>query len=149
MDRMRNYLNHLKQHGTTFRFNSSIFWQTMYVIGIFILFYLNALHESYPDEFDNLAGGWEILHGTLLYKGYFTHHGPVPYFLAAVLEIFSGQSFVHFRIAYAIFLAIIFLLGYLFLKRQLGWEPVRYLPFYIFLFGLWSTFYWSHMLLAD
>ena len=93
-------------------------WWAVFYIGLFCLFLLNAFHESYPDEFDNIMGGWYILHGKLIYSGFFTHHGPVPYFLAALLELFSWQSFVRFRIVYAIFLFLFNVFVFWFYKKQ-------------------------------
>ena len=68
---------------------------------IFCILSINALHESYPDEFDNILGGKYILSGSLLYKDYFSHHGPVAYFLSAFILLFSNGSFVIFRILFA------------------------------------------------
>ena len=66
------------------------FWiLSLFVLFTAAIFILDAFHESYPDEFDNISGGWLILHGTLIYKNFFTHHGPFPYFLSSFLEIFS------------------------------------------------------------
>src|SRR3989344_2656306 len=65
---------------------------------LFFLFLVNSVHESYPDEFDNILGGWYSLKGQLIYKDWFTHHAPIAYWTASLVEIFSGQSFVKFRI---------------------------------------------------
>ncbi|MGH7245738.1 MAG: hypothetical protein ACREGI_02270, partial [Candidatus Levyibacteriota bacterium] len=127
----------------------SFLWKLFFVAFTTILFLLDALHESYPDEFDNLLGGKYILHGRLLYTGFFTHHGPVPYYLAAFLELFSRTSFVHFRIVYAFFLvAINFLIFYL-LKKRVGLKNIFWYPLFIVFLGVEATYYWSHMLLAD
>jgi hypothetical protein len=110
---------------------------------------MDTFHESYPDEFDNISGGWLILHGTLIYKSFFTHHGPVPYFLSSLVELFSGQSFVRFRIVYAIFLVLINFLFFAFLKYKLKEKIINYYPLFIIFLGIESTYYWSQMLLAD
>lgn len=122
-------------------------------LGIFLFvvfaFFANSLHESYPDEFDNILGGWRILHGSLPYTGFFTHHGPVPYFIAALIEIFSGQSFVVFRIVYAFLLILITFATFIFLRERVGAHELRFYPFFIVFMGVSATYYWTQMLLAD
>lgn len=122
-------------------------------LGIFLFvvfaFFANSLHESYPDEFDNILGGWYILHGRLPYSGFFTHHGPVPYFISALVEIFSGQSFVIFRVVYAILLIVITFATFIFLKIRVGTNALRFYPFFIVFLAISATYYWTQMLLAD
>jgi hypothetical protein len=125
-----------------------------YLILIFVLvmiaiFLINTFHESYPDEFDNILGGWYILHGRLIYTGFFTHHGPVAYYLAALVEIFSGRSFVRFRIIYSIFLIAYFLWSYVFLKKRVGIIKSRPYLYFIPVIGIAATYFWGQMLLAD
>ncbi|MBI2031276.1 MAG: hypothetical protein HYT08_01540 [Candidatus Levybacteria bacterium] len=129
--------------------NRNFFQQALFGVFIIFLFLANTFHESYPDEFDNILGGWFILQGKLPFTGFFTHHGPIPYFIAALVEIFSGQSFVRFRILYSLFLIGWFIFTYYLLRKSLG-EQIRkiYLLFIIFI-GFLATYYWSHMLLAD
>lgn len=115
---------------------------------LILLFLINAFHESYPDEFDNISGGWFILHGRLLYTGFFTHHGPVPYFIAALVELFSGQSFINFRVVYSLFIFFILVFPYLFIRKSLE-RKISFYPFLIGYIGLAATYYWTHMLLAD
>lgn len=135
------------------------YWQNFikekqYLTVLFILimlgiFLINTFHETYPDEFDNILGGWYILHGRLIYTGFFTHHGPVAYFIAALVEIFSGRSFVKFRIVYSILLLIYFLWTYLFLKKHVGVLRARPYLYFVPVIGITSTYFWGHMLLAD
>lgn len=120
-----------------------------FVILIAFLFLTNTFHESYPDEFDNILGGWYIIQGKLPYIGFFTHHGPVPYFIAAFVTLFSGQSFVLFRIIYSLLLVGFMLWSFFSLRKRLGREETQVYPYFIVLFGLFATYYWSHMLLAD
>ena len=58
------------------------------IIGLFIilfcLFLINSVHTSYPDEFENILGGFYINQGRLPYIGFFTHHGPFTYFFASI-----------------------------------------------------------------
>ena len=120
----------------------------LYILLVLGIFLGNALHESYPDEFDNILGGWYILHGRLPFIGFFTHHGPVAYFLAAIIEIVSGQSFVRFRIVYTLFLLVWLFWSYRFLMKRFG-QGVRFLLVLIPLIGLSLTYVWGQMFLAD
>lgn len=116
---------------------------------ILALFLVNTLHESYPDEFDNILGGWYSLHGMFIYRDWFTHHGPIAYFLSSFVEIFSGRSFFGFRIVYSIFLFIFMFASFGYLKKSIRtFSPGFYLGF-ILLFGIGATYFWGHMVLAD
>jgi hypothetical protein len=125
------------------------FWQVAFFVFLVFAFLVNALHESYPDEFDNILGGWFIIHGRLPYIDFFTHHGPVPYFLAGLILLFSGQSFVRFRILYAVFLLFILFGIYYLLRKRVGKENLKFFPFFLAFIGIESTYYWMQMLLAD
>jgi hypothetical protein len=125
------------------------FWKLGIFLFVVFAFFANSLHESYPDEFDNILGGWYLLHGSLPYVGFFTHHGPVPYFIAALVEIFSGQSFVIFRLVYAFLLIIITFATFIFLKQRVGENALRFYPLFIVFLSISATYYWTQMLLAD
>src|SRR3989344_321098 len=129
--------------------NKEFFKKAVFIVFILFLFFVNSLHESYPDEFDNILGGWFILHGKFPYVGFFTHHGPMPYFIASIIEIFSGQSFVKFRMIYALALGVWFLFTYNILKKSVGEQIVKFYLYFIVFVGFLSTYYWNHMLLAD
>lgn len=116
---------------------------------ILFLFLTNSLHESYPDEFDNIMGGWFTLHGKMIYTGWFTHHAPVAYWVATLIEIFSGQSFVKFRFFYSIFLIFLSFSGFLYLKKSFGFAKTWFYLGFLVLFGIAATYFWGHMLLAD
>ncbi|MDE2025787.1 MAG: hypothetical protein KGJ07_04800 [Patescibacteria group bacterium] len=126
------------------------FYCTMAFWGLIaVIFYLNAFHESYPDEWDNILGGWDILHGRLIYTGFFTHHGPAAYYLSSIVLLFSGHSFVRFRVVYNIFLFIFLGISYLLLRRQVGIEKIKFFPAIIATLAIAGTYFWSQMLLAD
>src|ERR1700722_10722844 len=125
------------------------YFTVLFVLVMLAIFLINSVHESYPDEFDNILGGWYILHGRLIYTGFFTHHGPIAYFIAALVEIFSGRSFIRFRIVYAIFLLAYFLWTYLFLNKRVGIIKSRPYLYFIPVIGITATYFWGHMLLAD
>jgi hypothetical protein len=121
----------------------------LYLLSFFAILYVNTFHEEYPDEYDNIVGGKFILHGILPYTGFFSHHGPVGYFLAAFLYLFSGQSFVRFRIVYSIFLFLYSIGIYQYLKRSVGKIETKFYLYFLILVGIASTYFWGHMLIAD
>ena len=45
---------------------STYIWIGYWVL-LFWILYTNTFHEEYPDEFDNILGGYYILHGKLPY----------------------------------------------------------------------------------
>lgn len=116
---------------------------------ILLIFLTNTVHESYPDEFDDILGGWYMLHGKFLYSGFFTHHNPFGYILSAGIELVSGHSFVRFRLVYAVVLFVYMVWTYLFLKKKFIHRNISFYLFVIFLFGIGATYFWGHMLLAD
>ncbi len=116
---------------------------------LFSLVFINTFHEKYPDEFDNILGGWYIIHGRLPYIGFFTHHGPIAYFIAAVVAIFSGQSFIKFRIVYSLFLFGFLTYTYILLRQRWGELKSKFYLVFLGMLALGSTYYWFHMLLAD
>lgn len=122
---------------------------TLFWVIIAAFFFVNTFHESYPDEFDNILGGWYIIHGRLPYVGFFTHHGPIAYFIAAVALLFSGQSFVRFRIVYAIILFVYTFFIARFLRKSIGKEIMHPILIFVGLIAVSATYYWFHMLLAD
>lgn len=147
------FINTLKQRMSKFSFKNLSKKENLVIIGVFLLtaaiFFANTLHESYPDEFDNIMGGWLNLKGLLIYKDWFTHHGPFAYWLASVIEIFSGQSFVKFRFIYSLFIILLTFGGYFYLKKSLNFERSKFYLGFILLLGIASTYFWGHMLLAD
>ncbi len=107
------------------------------------------MHEDYPDEYDNILGGKFIAHGILPYSGFFSHHGPVAYFLSALIYLFSRSSFIKFRIFYSIFLFLYSLGVYKYLKRSIGKIETNFYLLFLFIVGIASTYFWGHMLVAD
>ncbi|MEK9176568.1 MAG: hypothetical protein AAB520_03940 [Patescibacteria group bacterium] len=126
------------------------FWLWMSFLALILaIFLINGLHEQYPDEFDNILGGWYLLHGKLIYKDWFTHHGPVSYLVSALVNLFSGRSFVNFRLVYSVFLFFLTLLPIYFIRRRLEGVNTSFFAYFILILGLSLTYFWGHMLLAD
>lgn len=116
---------------------------------VLFLFLANTIHESYPDEFDNILGGWYIIHGKIIYKDFFTHHDPFTYYLAGIIELISGRSFVAFRYVYALFLFLFTFGSYAYLKNSIKSASIKFYLAFILVFGIGATYFWGHMLLAD
>ena len=121
-----------------------LFWVIILVILI-----LNSFHTTYPDEFDNILGGKLILQGLLPYNSFFSHHGPLAYFLAAIINFFSGLSFVKFRLLSAVFFFILFLGSYRLVRKQIRSLSPNYFLLFIFALAISMTFFWGQMFLAD
>lgn len=125
-------------------------WKTLVFFGIITLILLaNSVHNSYPDEFDNILGGHLILKGMLPYRDFFSHHGPLAYFFAAIIDLFAQQSFVRFRVLMVGFFVGMFFLTYYILKRRTEKDDYQVVYIYIPLIALASTYFWGHMFLAD
>lgn len=116
---------------------------------LYLVFYANALHERFTDEFDNILGGMYILQGKLPYTGFFSHHGPFAYFLGAFVALFSGDSFVRFRIVYSVVLFLITLSGYYFVRKSLGELTSRFYLGFMVVYAVASTYFWGHLFVAD
>lgn len=110
----------------------------------------NAVHDEYPDEFDSIVGGKFIARLRLPYTGFFTHHNPGAYVLAAVIYLFSGASFVRFRFLYQLAMVIFLFGSQWWLWRHEKSKLFLKIGYSISLvFLLAASYTWSHMLLAD
>jgi len=149
MNRVLEFIKRIPSYLKTIVKKKKFWIASAFVLFVTAIFLMDTFHESYPDEFDNISGGWLILHGDLIYKSFFTHHGPFPYFLSSFIELFSGQSFVKFRIVYALLLVLVNFSFFAFLKHKLKEKIVDYYPLFILFLGFEATYYWGQMLLAD
>lgn len=121
----------------------------LFFISILIVFFINTLHFSYPDEFENILGGFYIDHGRLPYTGFFTHHAPFAYFFASIITIFSGASFVKFRYLLAALYFGMVLGLYLYSRIRFGIKESNIFLIFITFLALIETYVWGQMLLAD
>lgn len=125
-------------------------WRLILFFGlIYVVLFANSLHNSYPDEFDNIFGGYLVNYGFLPYKGFFSHHGPVSYFLAAILTFFTRQSFVAFRVLTSVFFLAFLVTSYVLLRRNIKKTNVNFFLLYSFILAVASTYFWGNMFLAD
>ena len=123
-----------------------------YILGFLILGFIlftNTFHEKYPDEFDNILGGKFILQGVFPNTGFFTHHGPFAYFFSAFILLFSGVSFVKFRILLALLYWFAHLGLFSYIRNRFGKIPAIVSLVWSILVALTSSFNWGHMLLSD
>lgn len=121
----------------------------LFFVGIYLILFANSLHERYPDEFDNIIGGYLINHGVFPYTGFFSHHGPVSYFLAGILTPISSQSFVFFRFLTTFFYLFLLIFTFFIFKKRIKTLNVNFLLLYILVFALSAAYFWGHMFLAD
>lgn len=128
-------------------------WKNRLYIGFFLLilwiFWTNTFYTRFPDEFDNIVGGWYIIHGKLPYRDFFSHHNPGAYYIGALITLFSRQSFVLFREIFALLLFGITAGFYWFLRKKFAEKEVRFYLGYIVLVGLAATYFWANMLLSE
>jgi hypothetical protein len=118
------------------------------IISLIVISLTNSVHEKYPDEFDNLLGGRYLTQGKIIYKDFFTHHGPFPYFLASTILPFTGLSFVNFRLMYGLLIVVYFLAIARYIKsrdKESGNLFIIFIPIWL----VASVYFWGHMLLAD
>lgn len=116
---------------------------------ILFIYIQNTFHTNFPDEFDNIVGGWYITKGILPYKGFFSHHNPGAYYISSLITFISGQSFVRFRTVWS-FLLFAFTSGsYLFLRKHLGTKESYFYLGFIFILAVGATYYWGHMMLSE
>jgi hypothetical protein len=113
--------------------------ETVIWLLIAFVFLANSSHEKYPDEFDNICGGWLIRNGKVLYRDFFTHHNPLAYYLSAIITFFSGQSFVKFRIILALFWFSFSLLFFNYFKKRFGKKISQYYLIFTAVFSVAAT----------
>lgn len=120
------------------------------LFGVFLCVALvNAIHETFPDEYDNILGGYYINKGILPNIGFFTHHNIGAYFLASVNTIFTQQSFVLFRLFFAVEIWVAIVLTYYLFRKNFGRLRSRFYLFYAAIILLGSTYWWGEMFLSE
>jgi len=125
-------------------------WKTILtwlILGLILLG--NTLHEQYPDEFDNILGGWFSIKGYGLYKEFFTHHNPLAYWISGLITLFTRQSLVLFRLGLAGFWWLTGLGFWKYFKKRFGEKISKTYLIWLFVYGIASTYFWTQMMLAD
>ncbi|RJR30228.1 hypothetical protein C4564_00570 [Candidatus Microgenomates bacterium] len=124
-------------------------WWVVFFLGLLTIHLTNTIHTAFPDEFDNIVGGWYITHGILPYTGFFSHHNPGAYYIAAIITLFTGQSFVAFRYVWAVVLFIWSLLGFLMIQKRIGSKYLCFYATFLFIWTISATYFWAQMLLSE
>lgn len=114
-----------------------------------LIIFTNQLHFFYQDEFENMLAGKFILSGNLPYTGFFTHHNPGAFFLSTVIQLFSGTSFVRFRLILGIIYLSSYFLFFLYIRKKFGILESKILLWFYVLITFGATYFWAQMLLAD
>jgi len=116
---------------------------------ILVSFLINTLHTQFPDEFDNIYGGFLINQGKLPYTGFFTHHNPGAYYLASIITLISGRSFVLFRIIFSLLLFAFYCYSYYLLKKHTRQKSLHFFLLYGMFISIGATYWWGQMLLSE
>ncbi len=86
--------------------------------GFFCLLVRNANMPALTDESDNMLGGLLIGNGQVIYRDFFSHHMPLPYYVSAWLRLaFDIRTPQGYRQALA-FLTLIWMIALFFLLRR-------------------------------
>ena len=113
------------------------------VVGLFIF---NAPYFNFVDEADNLLGGQWLTHGGTLYVNYFSHHMPLPYFVAAPYFLLFGAKVIAVKVAFGITMAAWLLL----MSRHLHkYYSIAFFSLFTLLVASTQIITWTHMLLAE
>lgn len=123
-------------------------YQFFILLVILFSFLANAFHTQFPDEFDNIYGGFLINEGKLPYTGFFSHHNPGAYYFASLITLFTQRSFVWFRIIFALVLFLFYAFSYFFLKKRIKSSLSYFLCYGLFI-GFGATYWWGQMLLSE
>jgi hypothetical protein len=113
---------------------------------LLVLYLLNSLSGEFIDEWDNILGGKLIKEGILPYKGFFSHHAPLTYFISFFINVFSGTNFVLFRILFGVFLFSWSVLLFQYIKKE---DNENFLRYFLILLALVSIITGMQMLLAE
>lgn len=113
---------------------------------IFVIFIFNSFYGDFCDEWDNILGGKLINNGIYPYSGFFSHHFPLPYFISSIINIFSGNNIVVFRLIFELFLAIWLISIYFYVRNG---SNINTLRLYLLLIALISSSSSMNMLLAE
>jgi len=124
-------------------------FKIIYILVLFGIYWLNTFHTNFPDEFDNIVGGWYITQGKLPYIGFFSHHNPGAYVIAALITLITHRSFVGFRMIWSILLFFSSIGGYWLIRSKCGKRETFFYAIFLLFLSLSATYYWGHMLLSE
>lgn len=123
-------------------------WRYIVAYGLtYPLFMAQSTYYSFSDETDNILGGWLMSnHGEIVYRDFFSHHMPLPYFVSSIITFFTENNLNNFRLVFVslCFLWLIFIARNL---RQIIGDKLTIL--FIVTLALVQYLTWSHMILAE
>lgn len=131
------------------QFISNFRGNLLYLFIVMMILWINTFYTRYPDEFDNIVGGWYITKGILPYIGFFSHHNPGAYYFSSLIVLFSQQSFVVFRMGLSIMTFLWMMLPTFYLKRSFKWSEIQFYFFFIIILAISATYSWGHMMLSE
>lgn len=100
-------------------------------IGLILVLYIAAApYRQFIDEDDVILGGILISKGQFPYIDWFSHHLPLPYFLASILAIVGGHHVLLMRILFMLLLAGITIWIYRASKKTVGTVWARIISTY-------------------
>ena len=115
------------------------------VVSYALCFYVRDWQE-FVDESDNLLGGYLISRGWRLYRDYFSHHMPLPYYLAAIPSVVGISSLDGYRTFTS--LVVLAFWGFILLRFR-SRLPEALLCLLVAALAIAQPAYWGHMLLAE
>lgn len=113
------------------------------------VFLTAVLIPTYPfgsDEGDNILGAMSVLSGGDIYSAFYSQHMPFGYYFTAILALCGAETVPGFRLAYAVFLALLWSWLYWRYARRL---PPAMLLFVIAAYPLAAPYFLGHEILAD
>ena len=146
---MPNYFGGIGLLKKTVRFVTRNKWLVCLFVIFLFLTLISAVHETFPDEYDNILGGYYINKGILPNVGFFTHHNIGAYFIASISTFFTQQSFVLFRLFFALEIWMAILMTYLLFRSSFGEVKSRFYLLYAAIMLVGSTYWWGQMFLSE
>ena len=96
-------------------------WVTLSALLLGSFFYFSSIiYLVSPDEIDNILGGKLILDGIFPYTGFFSHHAPGMYFVAALLQPVVQDDVFAFRLLFNLLTFCLLLTTFFYARRVTG-----------------------------
>lgn len=114
------------------------------------LFYLQRAFMNNFDENDHIAAAFFMHNGKEIYKDFFSHHFPLPYYWTYLFTPFWGNTAARgitvFRLSLLLLYLIVFILSYL---RNKNNKTRIALAIWVFLTSLFFTIYHGNLVLSE
>lgn len=120
------------------------------VIFIFLIPYLLLLpslgRNIFCDEYDVMTGSWLVSKGYIIYKDFFEHHMPFPYYIMSIFNIIGLNFPIGLRLGYTLIILFFWILLYNISKDKLGKKTIFS---FMLIHAITLHYYWGNMMLAD